>query len=201
MAKQVLDIKVLSCGGMFDLMSEQEASFLTTSLGLFRNREQQGKGLPRANVNLVRAYRASDFYRGFAGDEDLLHLIAHTDKDSLKTGNHKSLVTASEVKRLGDRGELMAPSVIVSTGCNFRSSAWRDALKATGVQVLIAAHQTVTPQCLTAFDMSFYSALLSCIRRGEGTIQRVRASFDLAQKHYEAIHAEGTPHARFVLED
>ena len=49
-AKQVLDIKVLNCGGLRDISSELEASFLVSALGLFRDQQGIGLGKPRANV-------------------------------------------------------------------------------------------------------------------------------------------------------
>ena len=33
----------------------------------------------------------------------------------------------------------------------------------------------------------------------ESTIERVKAAFELADKHYRAIHADGTPFAKFSL--
>jgi hypothetical protein len=50
-AAQVLDIRVINCGGMRDLMNEMESSFLVSALGLFRNQQDFGRGKPRANVN------------------------------------------------------------------------------------------------------------------------------------------------------
>lgn len=198
-SRQVLDIKILSCGGMFDLMSELEAAFLVNSLGLFRNIVGPGRATPRGNVNLVRAYTSKDFYKGVSGNADLLHLIGHADASTLQTGDGKSLVTANEVEKRATKGKLTIPGVVVCTNCKFQSSAWRKALKAAGVKVLIASSKTVTPANLTAFDMSFYSALLSQVRRGTETIDRVEASFKLANRHYKAIHAVGTTYAPFAL--
>jgi hypothetical protein len=195
----VLKIKVLNCGGMIDLMSEQEASFLVNSLGLFRNQEKMGRATPRANVNLVRAYNAADFYRSVAGDDDLLHLIAHGDATTLQTGNGQSKVTSNEVEWRALRSALALPAIVVSTVCKFQSAGWRRALKAAGVKVLIAAQQNVTPANLTAFDMAFYSALLSQVRRGKTTIERVEESFTLANRHYNEIHAAGTTFAKFAI--
>ena len=200
LSTQVLKIKVLTCGGMTDQMSEQEAAFLINSLGLFRNVEHFGRATPRANVNLVRAYTAADFFRGVAGDENILHLIAHADASKLQTGNAKSTVTAADLEDRAARKGLFLPEVVVSSGCKFQSVAWRSALASAGVKLLIAAQKTVTPANLTAFDMSFYSALLSQVRRGHSTLDRVEASFKLADKHYRAIHAKGTPFARFELQ-
>jgi hypothetical protein len=196
---QVLKIKVLNCGGMMDLMSEQEASFLVNSLGLFRNQERLGRATPRANVNLVRAYNATDFYRSVTGDADILHLIAHGDATTLQTGNGQSKVTSDEVERKGLKSALVLPAIVVSTVCKFQSVGWRRALKAAGVEVLIAAQQIVTPANLTAFDMAFYSALLSQVRRGMTTTERVERSFTLANRHYKEIHAAGTPFAKFSI--
>jgi len=89
--------------------------------------------------------------------------------------------------------------IVVSTGCQVQSAAWRVAFKAAGAKILIAAPGNVTPASLTAFDMSFYSALLSQTRRGRTLVQRVEESFALADHHYRAIHATGTPFAKFQL--
>ena len=157
------------------------------------------RATPRANVNLVRAYTQHDFYGGIAGDEDMLHLIADADATTLQTGNGRSMVRADEVERLGNKGWLSIPEIVVSTACSFSSSAWHNALKVAGARVLVAATGAVTPANLTAFDMSFYSAPLSQVRRGKSNIQRVKETFELANRHYEAIHAVGTPHAKFRL--
>jgi len=199
-AKQVLEIKILSCGGLFDLMGELEAAFLVNSLGLFRNREEIGLAKPRANVSLVRAYTAADFFRGIAGNEDLLHLIGHATSSDLQTGNGKSLVTAADFERRASRGRLVVPEIVIATNCKFQSKAWRSALKAAGTTLLIASPQLVTPANLTAFDMSFYSALLSQVRKGKTTLERVESSFRLANRHYKAVHAVGTKYAAFNLE-
>jgi hypothetical protein len=122
-SKQVLEIKVLTCGGMIDQMSEQEASFLVSSLGLFRNVVHHGRATPRANVNLVRAYTDRDFYRGVSGTEDVLHLIAHADASRLQTGNGKSNVTASGFEERAKHGWITLPEVVVSTGCSFQSGS------------------------------------------------------------------------------
>jgi hypothetical protein len=184
---------------MIDLMSEQEAAFLVASLGLFRNVVHYGRATPRANVNLVRAYTTTDFYDGASCSADILHLICHASAAKLQTGNGKSDVTATEVENRARRDQFVLPEIVVSTGCSFQSVAWRAALKAAGAKVLIAANRAVTPANLTAFDMSFYSALLSQVRRGHSTIDRVKASFELADSHYRAIHAVGTPYATFDL--
>jgi hypothetical protein len=198
-AVHVPEIKVISCGGMFDLMSEQEASFLVSALGLFRNVQDVGRALPRANVSLVRAYTQRDFLRGLNDDAHLLHLISHASSTNLQTGNGKSQVTAAQVQELGERGRLSIPEIVVSTACGFQSAEWQAALKACGAGVLIAANTEVTPANLTAFDMSFYSALLSQVRKGLSNVQRVEASFALADAHYRSIHAAGTPFAKFSL--
>ena len=91
------------------------------------------------------------------------------------------------------------PEIVISTSCSFQSPSWSTALKAAGVKVLIAAPGTVTPANLTAFDMAFYSALLSQVRKGKSNIERAEASFALADTHYRAIHALGTPFAKFSL--
>jgi hypothetical protein len=198
-SKQVLDIKILSCGGMIDLMSEMEAAFLVNSLGLFRNRAAHGRATPRANVSLVRAYTTTDFYVGASGSEDILHLICHADDKKLQTGNGKSEVTAAKFLKRANRGNLTLPQIVISTGCSFQSPDWRSALRRSGVTMVIASPHSVTPANLTAFDMAFYSALLSQVRRGKPTTERVKLSFDLANRHYKAIHAKGTPFASFQL--
>lgn len=200
-AKQVLEIKILSCGGMLEGMSDMEADFLVNSLGLYRNRMAIGRGTPRANVSLARAYRPDDFYRASSGGDDILHHIGHADDTTLETGNASRRVTAAEVKQRADRGVFSTAKVVVSTACEFQSDAWREALSATGAEILIAASQSVTPANLVAFDMSFYSALLSQVRIGHSTSDRVRESFSLADAHYRAIHARGTPFAKFKLLD
>jgi hypothetical protein len=58
----------------------------------------------------------------------------------------------------------------------------------------------VTPAALTAFDMAFYSALLAQVRRGKTLTARVAASFTVADKHYRAIHAKGTPFAKLTMQ-
>jgi hypothetical protein len=184
---------------MLDYMSEQEASFLVSSLGLFRNVKDLGRALPRANVNLTRAYTQEDFFRGLTGREHILHLIAHANADTLQTGNGRSSVSASQLQMKGDRGQVRVPEIVVSTACGFQSAPWRAALAAGGAKVLIAAEQEVSPANLTAFDMAFYSALLSQVRKGKTNIQRVIESFSLADRHYRDIHASGTPFARFCL--
>jgi len=198
-SKQTLDIKIISCGGMIDLMSEMEASFLVNSLGLFRNRQAHGRATPRANVSLVRAYTTTDFYEGISGSEDILHLICHADARNLQTGNGKSDVTAAKFTVRANRGNLLLPPIVVSTGCSFQSVAWRTALQAAGVRVLIASTKEVTPANLTAFDMAFYSALLSQVRRGIDTEDRVKQAFALANDYYKGVHAIGTPYASFQL--
>lgn len=56
-----------------------------------------------------------------------------------------------------------------------------------------------SPAALTSFDMAFYSALLAQRRRGKSLIEPVSESFDLADAHHRAIHATGTPFAKFKL--
>src|SRR4051794_31724205 len=119
-ATQVLEIRVLSCGGMLDLMSEQEAAFLVSSLGLFRNVRHVGRATPRANVSLARVYTESDFYRAASSNDHILHLIAHGTGTSLQTGNGKSNVTAALVEDRAKRGKLSMPEVVVSTLCGFQ---------------------------------------------------------------------------------
>ena len=181
-------------------MSEQEATFLLSSLGLFRNVPSHGRATPRANVSLVRVYTAKDFYRAVTSKDHVLHLIAHATAAKLQTGNGKSDVTASDLEAKAKTGEISMPEIVISTGCSFQSPAWRSALKTAGVKVLIAASQKVTPANLTAFDMAFYSALLSQVRKGKSNIERVEESFALADRHYRGIHATGTPFAKFTLE-
>lgn len=91
------------------------------------------------------------------------------------------------------------PEVVVSTACKFDSRAWHECLSGLGVKVLIAAAASVSPANLVAFDMAFYSALLSQVRKGATTIERVEASFNLADRHYRDVHAVGTPFAKFSL--
>ena len=199
MAVQTLEVHVLSCGGMFDLMSEQEATFLVHSLGLFRNVKDLGRAVPRANTSLTRAYTESDFFRAIASNDHILHLIAHGDAEHLQTGNGKSTVTATKLATKGRKGSLRLPPIVVSTACEFQSPEWRTALAACKVQMLIAADSEVTPANLTAFDMAFYSALLTRVRKGSDTRTRVQESFELANNYYRGIHAVGTPYSKFSL--
>lgn len=168
-AKQVLDIKVLNCGGLRDLMSEMESSFLVSALGLFRNRQDLGRGTPRATVNLLRAYNADGFYDAAFGPADLLHLIAHANGVELDVGVAKKRVKASDLAAADAKRGTTFPPVVVSTGCKVQSTEWQKGLKAAGAQVLIASRGDVTPATLTAFDMSFYSALLTQVRKGTDT--------------------------------
>lgn len=195
-ALQTLEITVLNCGGMWDIMSEQEASFLNTSLPLFRNVQDIGRALPRANSRLVRAYKPAHLYNALTGQEDLLHIVAHATDTALDVGKNK--VAADNLRSRAAKG-LRMPKVVVSTACKFSSKDWHAALKALGVEVLIASDDSVTPANLVAFDMAFYSALLSQVRRGKTTVDRVIESFALADRHYRDVHAVGTPYARFTL--
>lgn len=194
-SKQVLHIRVLTCAGLSDLMSYSEATFLVNALALFRNVEDRGRAVPRANADLIRAYTQADFLRGITSEADILHLVAHASRDALQTGNGKSEVTPALLKK--KRPEM--PGIVISTACRFDSSEWKDALGECGVTLLIAADSNVTPANLSAFDMSFYAALLSCVRRGIDTEQRVAESFELADRYYRSIHATGSPHAKFRL--
>lgn len=198
-AKQVLDIRIVNCGGLRDLMSEMESSFLVSALGLFRNQEDFGKGMPRANVNLSRAYDAKGFYRAAFGEADILHVIGHANGEELDVGLAKKRVKSTDLAGQAKKASGSLPPIVVSTGCKLQSKAWREGMKAAGAEVLIASPATVTPAALTAFDMAFYSALLSQVRKGKDLVERVEASFELADAHYRAIHAAGTPYAKFRL--
>ncbi len=198
-AKQILDIRVVNCGGLRDLMSELESSFLVDALGLFRNRQDFGRGTPRAKVNLVRAYKASDFYAAAFSDADVLHIVGHSTGTELDVGVARKRVIADQLAQESNRAGCKLPPIIVSTGCKFQSEAWRDGFKAAGARILIASQDNVTPAALTAFDMAFYSALLAQVRKGKSLRTRVKLSFTLADRHYRAIHAKGTPFARFEL--
>jgi hypothetical protein len=196
-AKQILDIKVINCGGLRDLMSELESSFLVSSLGLFRNQQDFGRGTPRANVNLVRAYDAKDFYRAAFGEADVLHIIGHCTGSQLDVGVAKKRVSASDLASEAKKAQALLPPVVVGTGCKLQSTAWRRGFKAAGAEILVASKDDVTPAALTAFDMAFYSALLAQVRKGVALLDRVDASFELADEHYRGIHAKGTPFAKF----
>jgi len=182
---------------MSDLMSEQEAVFLNSALPLFRNVVDLGRAAPRANPSMVRAYKPDHVFDALTETDDLLHLIAHASDTHLQVGLTHHVPAADLVVR-ATKGTRM-PKVVVSTACKFSSTDWNDALKALGVEVLIAADAAVTPANLTAFDMAFYSALLSRVRRGRSTVDRVIESFELADRHYRDIHAAGTPFAKFRL--
>ncbi len=199
MGSQVLDVKIVNCGGLRDLMSEMESSFLVSALGLFRNHQDLGKGYPRANVNLVRAYKAEHFYRAAFGEFDVLHVIGHASGDQLDVGVAKRRVEASRLDVEARKIGASLPPIVVSTGCRLQSEAWRTGLKAAGADILIASDDDVSPAALTAFDMAFYSALLARVRKGRTLVERVIASFELADAHYRAIHAPGTPYAKFRL--
>jgi hypothetical protein len=198
-ATQVLEIKIVSCGGMVDLMSEQEGSFLMNSLGLFRNVADMGRSTPRANASLIRAYSRKDLLRSLSGEEHILHLIAHGNASSLQVGGNGTAVTASQIENLAKQNAVCVPEIVISTACSLQSEEWRSALQAAGARVLVAAQSAVTPANLTAFDMAFYSALLAQVRKGSTNIERVKASFELADSHYRSIHAAGTPFAKFKL--
>jgi hypothetical protein len=199
-ARHVLDIRVINCGGLRDLMSEMESSFLVSSLGLFRNRQDFGKGKPRANVNLIRAYDARDFYRAAYGPAHVLHIIGHSHANELEVGVSKGRVKAKELEKHAKKASATLPPVIVATGCRMQSTTWRAGMKAAGAKVLIASKDSPSPAALTSFDMAFYSALLAQVRIGRTLIERAEASFRLADKHYRAIHAVGTPFAKFSME-
>lgn len=199
-AKQVLNIRILNCGGLRDLMSELESQFLMNSLGLYRNAQDFVRGKPRANVNLVRAYDAADFYRAsLSGDHDVLHLIAHASGSSLDVGVAKTRVDADGLGTRAATSQQSLPEVVVSTGCKLQSEAWQQSMKLAGAKVLIASKDDVSPANLTAFDMAFYSALLSRVRKGASLVERVEASFELADLHYRKIHANGASYAKFSL--
>jgi hypothetical protein len=198
-SSHVLDIKIINCGGLRDLMSEMESSFLVSALGLFRNVAGLGRGLPRANVNLVRAYDAKGFYRAAFDDVQILHLIGHANKDELEIGWSKTRVKAGDLEAKAYAAKHPLPPIIVATGCHVQSLDWQSGMQAAGAELLIASKDKPTPAALTAFDMAFYSALLAQVRRGQTLTQRVKASFALADQHYRAIHAVGTPFAKFTL--
>lgn len=196
-AKQTLDVTVLSCGGMRDLMSEQEANFLNSALALFRNVQDYGNATPRANVSMIRAYKAQHFFSGIKANADVLHLIAHANETHLEVGHKK--VAAQEIVDRAAKGTLTMAPVVVSTACQFGSETWGAALRAAGVRVVVAANSAVTPANLAAFNMAFYAALLSRVRKNSSTVDRVCASFTLADEYYRALHAKGTPFAKFSI--
>lgn len=197
---QVLKVKVLSCGGLRDLMSEMEASFLVSALGLFRNQHDFGKAKPRANVNFVRAYTADDFYDAAFGESQLLHVVGHANGSRLEVGTGKAKVLATDLGKKAAKYSSQLPTVVVSTGCEMQSLDWRVGLKAAGAEMLIASSGNVSPANVVAFDMAFYSALLSQTRRGKSLLDRVEESFEIADAHYRRVHALGTPFAKFKLE-
>ncbi len=180
-------------------MSEMESSFLVSALGLFRNQDDFGKGYSRANVNLARAYKPAHFYRAATAEAHILHIIGHGNTTQLDVGISKKRVEASELADKTQKAGGAMPAVVISTGCEFQSAAWHAGLKAAGASMVIASNAKVTPAALTAFDMAFYSALLAQVRKGQSLAQRVCASFVLADQHYRAIHAKGTPFAKFTL--
>ncbi|WP_203754622.1 hypothetical protein [Cellulomonas chitinilytica] len=195
---QTLRIHVVSCGGMRDLMSDQEASFLASSLGLYRNSPQQGRAMPRANVSVSRAFTKTELLGMTTQTAHVLHVIAHGQGDRIQTGNGKSNTTSADFTLLGQKGGIL-PQIVVSTACTFYNEHWKAALQACGVKILIASPQEVTPANLVAFDMSFYAALLSSTRRGKSTLARAEESFAMAQVYYESLWPIGTPHAKFQI--
>lgn len=194
MANQTLDIQILSCGGMSDLMSEQEAMFLNNCLPLFRNEISFGRATPRARTSMVRAYEPDHLLSAVGDHYDLLHLIAHADQTSLQVG--KNHVDASTLFGLASQGKRF-PKIVVSTACKFDSATWRKTLAALGVEILIAAKADVTPANLAAFDMAFYSALLSRVHKGKSDIERAILAFEQADSYYRSIHAMGAKFAKF----
>jgi N-methylhydantoinase A/oxoprolinase/acetone carboxylase beta subunit len=199
-AKHVVDITILNCGGLADLMSEMEASFLVSALALFRNAPDFKKGEPRAKVTLARVYKPRDFHRMAYRPADILHVIGHAKGDELQAGIAERRITAAELGMQAEKAHGRLPPVVVSTGCKLQSSAWQQGMKAAGAEILIASANDVSPASLTAFDMAFYSALLVQVRKNTEFLDRVTASFKLANEYYRAIHAEGTPRATFSLE-
>jgi hypothetical protein len=198
--QQVLDITIVNCGGLRDLMSEMEASFLVSALGLFRNVQDLGRAKPRANVNLVRAYEPKGFYDAAMGPSHLLHVIGHaTKRGQLEVSYAKARVEASDLGRQARRRRHQLPPIVVATGCEMQSTRWQAGMREAGAEVLIASETSPSPAALTSFDMAFYSALLAQQRRGKTLIERVSESFDLADAHHRAIHAVGTPFAKFKL--
>jgi hypothetical protein len=219
MSKHTLRVRILSCGGTQDLMSEQEAVFLNSSLGLFRNVRDIGRATPRAQASMVRAYKPEDALSAFSASDDLLHLIAHgvsakematrarldptisADDDRAPGPGIQVGIKAMSAKRLREEAErgLRLPEIVVSTVCGFDGAVWHSVLRELGVKLVIASGAQVTPANLASFDMAFYSALLARVRKGKSTIDRVEHAFDLARAHYSAIHAIGTPKVTFRL--
>lgn len=197
-SKQVLNVHVLSCGAMSDLMSDQEALFLRTSLGLFRNVVEHGRATPRANVSLTHAYTKTDFLANLRLPADLLHLVTHAGGDRIQTGNGK-FVEAAALADAGRKGKVVVPPVVVSTGCELFTDNWSDTFAACGARLFIASPKPTTPANLAAFDMAFYSALLSSTQRGTATVDRVKAAFGVANGYYESLWPVGTPHAPFKM--
>ena len=197
--RQVLDINIVNCGGLRDLMSEMEASFLVSALGLFRNVQDLGRAKPRANVNLTRAYDPKGFYDAAVRDAHLLHVIGHAEKDKLEVSYAKARVNAGDLASQTRRRGRNLPPIVVATGCKMQSAAWRAGMKAAGAEVLIASETEPSPAALASFDMAFYSALLAQQRRGKTLLERISESFALADEHHHNIHAVGTPFAKFKL--
>lgn len=203
-SKQTLQITILSCGGMSDLMSEQEANFLNSALGLFRNVPSYGRGTPRAQPVMVRVYRPSEAKNALQScNSDIVHLIAHGGADSkgafIAVGP-KRLYAKELLKAHRQGGGLALPEVVISTVCEFDNAEWQSTLKTLGVKVLVASTKPVTPANLAAFDMAFYSALLSRVYRSKTTVDRVAGAFSTAKGFYKDIHAKGTPKAPFALQ-
>jgi len=198
-ATQLLRINIVNCGGMRDIMSEQESMFLQQALPLFRAVHGQGRATPRANASMTRVYNTTELFNTFDGKEHVMHLVAHGTSTKLQTGNGKSDVTTQSFTKKAVAGAIKAPEIIVSTACDLQSPDWRSAFAAAGAKVLIAADAPVSPANLAAFDMAFYSALLSQVRKNKSLIERVEASFELAKRHYADIHASGNAYAKFRL--
>jgi hypothetical protein len=198
MAKQTLNVRIVSCGGTQDLMSELEATFLASCLGLFRTQMEMGRATPRAKPTLIRAYKPADFLAAIDDADDLLHLIAHgTPGDGLQVGI-KTLY-ASALKELAEEEGLHLPPIVVSTMCGFSTKGWHETLRAFGVKIVIATSRQVPPGHVASFDMAFYSALLSRIYKGHDTNHRVRESFKLANEYYNKVYAVGSGPTPFQL--
>ncbi|SDT74309.1 hypothetical protein SAMN04489716_6941 [Actinoplanes derwentensis] len=154
--------------------------------------------MPRANVSMSRAFNKTELLSFTKQPVHILHIIAHGQGPKIQTGNGKTNTTADDFTRMGAKGDKL-PETVVSTACTFFNDAWKVALKACGVRILIASPDEVTPANLTAFDMSFYAALLSSTRRGMSTLDRVDESFKLANDYYRSLWPSGTKFAKFKL--
>lgn len=205
-ANQVLQIRVVNTSSVFDAMSELEAQFLSASLALYRNVAKPGRMQMRANVSHVRIQKKADFWKAVFDDEiDVLHIVGHgfvdlnTAEGMLEVGitGKRSKRELSVAEFAAQPKSLRMPPIVVSTACKTMRSDWCDAFRARGVKRFIASRGSPTIANVTAWDMSFYSALLSQVWKGKTLPTRIDKAFALADTHYRAVHANQSDYKVF----